>query len=161
MKTAIIYATKHGTTEKVAGMIAEKLKNSNEVELFSLNKNANPDISEFEMIILGTSIYAGSASKKMKRFCQTNEQVLLQKKLGLLVCGMEPTKEKQDQELNDAYPEILHKNAAATGFMGGAFLFEKMNFFERFIIKKIAKTATSVHQIDENAMDEFVKKLQN
>ncbi|MCL2413858.1 MAG: flavodoxin domain-containing protein [Bacteroidales bacterium] len=160
MKTAIVYASKYGTAEKVAGMIAEKLKDTNEIELFSLKKSPNPDISQFEMVILGTSIYAGSASKKMKNFCRTNEQILLQKKLGLFVCGMEPTKEKQEKELQDAYPEVLHKNAIATGFLGGAFLFEKMNFFERFIIKKIAKTTTSVHQINENAIDEFVKKLQ-
>jgi len=160
MKTAIIFASKYGTTEKVAAMIAEKLKNCNEIEIFSLKKNPNPDISQFEMVILGTAIYAGSALKKMKKFCRANKQVLLQKKLGLFVCGMEPTKDKQDQELQDAYPEVLHKNAVATGFMGGAFLFEKMNFFERSIIKKIAKTTTSVHQISESAIGEFVKNLQ-
>jgi len=160
MKTAIIFASKYGTTEKVAAMIAEKLKNCNEIEIFSLKKNPNPDISQFEMVILGTAIYAGSALKKMKKFCRANEQVLLQKKLGLFVCGMEPTKEKQHQELQDAYLEVLHKNAVATGFMGGAFLFEKMNFFERFIIKKIAKTTTSVHKINAEAIDEFVKNLQ-
>ena len=48
MKTAIIYASKYGTTEKVAGSIANKLKETNEVKLFSLRKNPNPDISGYE-----------------------------------------------------------------------------------------------------------------
>ena len=160
MRIAIIYASKHGTTEKVACSIAEKLKETNEVELFSLNINANPDISGFEMVILGSSIYAGQASKKMKTFCRVNESVLLQKRLGLFVCGMDPNKEQQEKELKDAYPEVLQNSATATGFMGGAFLFEKMNFFERAIIKKIAKTTTSVQRIDNDAVDEFIKKLQ-
>ena len=159
MKTAIIYASKYGTTENVASSIAEKLKDTNEIELFSLKKNPNPDISGFELVILGSSIYAGQASKKMKTFCRANESVLLQKKTGLFVCGMHPDKEQQAKELQDAYPEALQKNASATGFFGGAFLFEKMNFVERMIIKKIAKTTTSVQQINWEAVEDFVGKL--
>ena len=159
MKTAVIYATKYGTTEKVAASIAEKLTETNNVEMFALTKNANPDIKEFETVILGAPIYAGQASGKMKAFCKANESVLLQKKIGLFVCGMHPDKEQQCKELNDAYPEVLQKNAAVAGFMGGAFLFERMNFIERTIIKKIAKTTTSVQQIDWDAVDEFVEKF--
>jgi len=159
MKAAIIYASKYGTTEKIAGSIAKKLKNTNEVALFSLKKNLNPDISGFDTVILGTSVYAGRASKKMKTFCRMNEPVLLQKKTGLFVCGMHTDKAEQEKELKEAYPETLHNNAVATAFTGGAYLFEKMNVFERLIIKKIAKTTTSVHRIDCDAVDEFVKKL--
>ena len=158
MKIAIIYASKHGTTEKVATSIADKLRETNEVELFSLKKNANPDISGFDTIILGSSIYAGQASGKMKSFCKANETVLLQKKLALFVCGMHPDKEEQEKELKNAYSEDLQKKAMATGFLGGEFLFEKMNFFERIIIKKIAKTTNSVHQIDSEAIDNFITK---
>ena len=159
MKIAIIYASKHGTTEKVAAAIAEKLMDVNEVELFSLKKNPNLDISKFDMVILGSSIYAGQASQTIKAFCKLNESVLLQKKIGLFVCGMHPDKEQQEKELKDAYPEILQKNATAAGFLGGAFLFEDMNFFERFIIKKIAKTTSSVQRIDWEAVDWFIEKL--
>jgi len=159
MKTAIIYASKHGTTEKVAVSIAEKLKESNEVELFSIKKNANPDISDFGTVVLGSPIYAGKASGKMQTFCAKNEQALLQKKTGLFVCGMEPSRAKRQKELEEAYPKLLSENAGATGFLGGEFKFEEMNFFERFIIKRISKTNESVSRIDEQAMDVFVEKL--
>jgi len=159
MKVAIVYASKHGTTEKVAASIAEKLKGTGDTELFSLKKNPKPDISGFDVVILGTSVYAGQASKKMAAFCKANESVLLQKKTGLFVCGMHPEKEQREKELTDAYPEILQKNATTTGFLGGEFLFERMNFVERFIIKKIAKTTDSVSQIDWEAIDSFVEKI--
>jgi menaquinone-dependent protoporphyrinogen oxidase len=159
MKTAIIYTSKYGTTEKIACSIAEKLKETNGVELFSLKKNAKPNISAFETVILGSSIYAGQASGKMRTFCKANESVLLQKKTALFVCGMEPDKEKQEKELKDAYPEALQNKAIATGFLGGAFIFEKMNLFERMIIKKIAKTTTSVERIDWKSVDEFINKI--
>ena len=159
MKIAIVYTSKYGTTEKVAGMIAEKLKGTNDVELFSLKKNAHPDISRFEMVILGSSIYAGRASGKMKSFCEKKEAILLQKKIALFICGMHPDQEERKKELKDAYSEALHEKAEATGFLGGEFLFEQMNFFERLIIKKIAKTKSSVHQIDGDAIERFVEYL--
>jgi menaquinone-dependent protoporphyrinogen oxidase len=159
MKIAILYASKHGTTEKVAVSIADKLKKTGEIELFSLKKNPKPDISGFDVVILGSSIYAGQASKKMQNFCKVNETVLLQKKTGLFVCGMHPDKLQREKELKDAYPEILQKKAEATGFLGGEFLFERMNFVERLIIKKIAKTTDSVYQIDWEAVDGFVEKF--
>jgi len=160
MNIAIIYASKYGTTEKVAASMAENLKKTNEVELVSLATNPNPNINEFEAVILGASIYAGQASKKMKAFCKTNESVLLQKKLGLFVCGMHIDRAEREKELKEAYPEILQQNAIATGFMGGAFLFEKMNFIERMIIKKIEKTTTSVERIEWEAVECFVNTIE-
>ena len=159
MKIAIIYVSKHGTTEKVAGSIADKLKETNEIELFSLEKNPNPDISGFEGVILGSSIYAGQASRKMKSFCKANESILLQKKTGLFVCGMHPDKGQREKELTEAYPEVLREKAAIIRFMGGEFRFEQMNFFERAIIARIAKTKSSVSQIDWEAVDGLVDKL--
>lgn len=159
MKTAIIYASKHGTAKKVAETIVERLKETTEVELFSLKENSNPDIDEFDTIVLGSSIYMGNSSKKIRTFCKNNETILLQKKLGLFICGMHPSKAEQEKELKVAYPEILQKNAVANVFLGGEFLFESMNFFERFIAKMIAKTNVSVHQIDWDGVDNFVKKL--
>ena len=159
MKTAVIYDSKYGTTEKVAGSIAEKLMETNEVECFSLKKNPNPDISSFEMVILGTPIYAGQPSKKMKAFCKNNELVLLEKETGLFVCGMEPNRGKRENELEEAYPFALQEKAFAAAFLGGAFLFERMNFFERLIIRKIAKTNKTVQRILWDDVSNFVEKI--
>jgi len=160
MKIAIIYASKYGTTEKVAEAIAGKLKGMNEVELFSLKKNPQPDISAFEMVIIGSSIYVGQASKKVKAFCEENESLLLQKKIGLFACGMHPNKEEREKELKNAFPEVLLQKSSATHFLGGAFLFEQMNFLERMIIKKIAKTTDNVEQIDWERVERLVKELE-
>ena len=157
MKTAIIYASKYGMTEKVARRIGENLQT--DVTLFSLKDTPAPDIREFDTIILGTSIYAGQPSKKMKVFCSGNEAALLQKQLGLFVCGMEPSPEGRKRETDAAYPEALRKHAAVVSFLGGEFLFKSMNWLHRFIAQKIAKTKTPVSLIDVAGIDDFVKKL--
>ena len=116
MKAAIIYTSKYGATEKVACAIAEKLRESSEIEvdLFSLKKTSHPDISGFELVILGSPIYMGKVLGTIKTFCKTNESSLLQKKIGLFVCGMYPDKEHQQKELKDAYSQILQDKALAT-----------------------------------------------
>jgi menaquinone-dependent protoporphyrinogen oxidase len=73
---------------------------------------------------------------------------------------MEQDSAKQQQELANAYPQTLYQHAVSTCFAGGEFQFEKMNFFERAIIKRIAKTDKSISQIRENEIDRFVTEYQ-
>lgn len=158
MKRAIIYASNHGTTAKVAGIIAEKLGNGN-IDLHDLGKSVNSNLSDYDQIILGTSIHAGQPSGKMKKYCLSNSQLLLSRSLALFVCGMESDPEKRILELNAAYSEDIRNHASTTGFLGGEFLFEKMNFFEKFIIKKISKEDKSVYAIDNANIELFVSGL--
>jgi menaquinone-dependent protoporphyrinogen oxidase len=159
MKTAIIYASKYGTTEKVARLLAENLKETDDIILVSLAKKNTEDINQFDKIILGTSIYAGNPSRKMKLFYTQYQTFLLQKTIGLFICGMEPDKEKRQLEIQNAYPNWLHEKAKIAKFLGGEFLFEKMNFFEKLIIKKIAQTNTSVSNIDYVAVQAFAENM--
>jgi menaquinone-dependent protoporphyrinogen oxidase len=158
MNTAIIYTSKHGTTAKVAQMVAERLTD-NKVSSIDLKKEKCTNLNSFDGIILGTSVYAGQSSKTMQRFCKENMEALKQKRLSLFVCWMELDETKQQQELANAYPQELVRHAVSTCFAGGEFLFEKMNFFERAIIKRIVKTNKSVSQIREYEIENFIREI--
>jgi menaquinone-dependent protoporphyrinogen oxidase len=160
MKTVIIYTSKHGTTAKVAQMIAERLT-GNQVSVIDLKKDRCPDLHSYDGILLGTSIYAGNSSKTMQRFCKENFETLRQKRLALFVCGMEQDNVKQQQELSNAYPQELYECTVSKCFAGGEFQFDKMNFFERAVIKRIAKTDKSISQIKEAEIDRFVMEYEN
>lgn len=140
-------------------MIAEKLSDSH-VSLVDLNDNKMPDLTAFDAYILGTPIYAGNPQKAMQHFCNKNADVLTQKPLALFVCGMEENGDKQQQELANAFPENVCQKAVSKQFLGGEFLFEKMNFFEKMIIKKIAKTDKNVSAIKEENIDKLVSEFQ-
>lgn len=157
MKTAILYLSKHGTTEKVARIIGDMLKEK-DTELINLEK-AQPSLDQYDRIIIGGPVYAGTVNKKLTSYCIENETLLAQKQLGLFVCGMEPDPDKQQTELETAFPKSLQGKAKATGFMGGEFILEKMNFMERFIVKKIAHTKVSSSNIHEETINLFVEKL--
>ncbi|GET25777.1 flavodoxin domain-containing protein [Prolixibacter sp. NT017] len=157
MKTAIIYRTKHGTTDTVSRTMAQKLS-ADEVTLINLKKYPKPDLRDFGRIIVGGSIHAGAIQKQVKNFCKERLDDLQQKEVGLFICCMD--RELQEKEFEDAFPEELKTHAKATGIMGGEFVFERMNFLERFIVKKISKPDHSVSEIDEEAIDAFVSRLQ-
>jgi menaquinone-dependent protoporphyrinogen oxidase len=138
-------------------MIAETVGTRDDLPLLiNLKTDKNTDITPFDEIILGTPIYAGNPPKRMQMFIKNHAEILTAKRIGLFVCGMEPDEEKQQQELENAYPPALQQQAVAKHFLGGEFLFEKMNFFERAIIKRIAKTDKSVSQIDKDGIEKFV-----
>lgn len=156
MKTAIIYYSKHGTTEKAAHLIGEKL--SSELVYISLNEYHNPIIQDYDRIILGTSIYAGHPGKLMCKFCNKNRVILERKVIALFICGMNDIQEVE--QLKNAFPEYLHSKAVAEAILGGEFLFDKMNFIERLITRKITKVSCSVSSLRYDTIALFSEKLQ-
>ena len=155
--TAIVYMSKHGTTEKVVLDIYERLNNS-EVELIDLRKTKSPDISDCDTIIIGGSIHAGSIQKRVKDFCETNLDVLLKKRVALFICCMYEEVQAKEQ-FENAFPEALRNHSIKNDILGGEFLFDKMNFFERTIVKKIAGVKENVSQINKQKIKEFAEEL--
>jgi menaquinone-dependent protoporphyrinogen oxidase len=159
MKTAVIYASKHGSTQEVAEAIADLLKDVHQVELFFLKENRKPDISGFDLVVLGSPVYFGRVSWRLRAFCRANKAALLQKQSGLFICGMQSSEAKQEKELRRAYPEALRNKAEIVAFLGGEYLFEEMNTIERIIIENTAKITRSVHRINWSAVESFSRKL--
>lgn len=158
MKTLIAYASTHGTTEKVARRIAELLE-GRQAEIVNLRQETPADLSRFDRIIIGGSIHAGQVQGRVKQFCEKNLLHLLEKPLGLYLCGMnEP---EYQQELERAFPELLRRHAKSRKVMGGEFLFDKMNFFQRMVVKKISGIHETVSRIDEAALKAFVAEMES
>ncbi|HEX9973825.1 MAG TPA: flavodoxin domain-containing protein [bacterium] len=158
MKTLIIYTTQHGCTEECAIKLQQQL--NSDAELINIKKQKSGNLDDFKTIIIGGSIHAGQIQRKIKKFCQENLDKLKQKKLGLFLCCMEEG-EKAQKQFQDAFPTELIQHATTTGIFGGEFNFEKMNFIEKAIIKKIAKIEKSVSKIDEKSILEFAEKIKD
>lgn len=156
MKTAMIYASKHGCTDKCAHTLANELNNN--AALINLDVSTEVNLDEFNTVIIGGSIHAGSMNRKIKKFIDKNIEMLQSKKTGLFICCMEEG-EKAQEQFQNAYPESIRNKAIAHGFFGGEFNFGQMNFFEKAIIQKIAKTDQNVSKINDNNIKEFAQKI--
>lgn len=157
MKTAIVYASSHGTTEKAAQMLKESLIGE-EVEQINLKKQPTPNIGEYETVIIGSSIHAGAMQGKVKKFLADNHKILLTKKIGLFLCCMYEGDEAMKQ-FERGYPEELRQAAIARGLFGGEFIFSKMNFIERKIIKKISGVTSDTSKLDYAAIKKFADEI--
>jgi menaquinone-dependent protoporphyrinogen oxidase len=156
MKTLITYCTTHGCTEKIAFEIKQFL--GDDVTLCNLKKEKAPDAAGFDRIIVGGSIHAGQIQGKIKSYCKANAEVLKQKELGLFICCMDEGEEAQTH-LRNAYPDDLLQFAKATACLGGEFNFERMNFLERMIIRKISKVNHSTSKMDQQAIRKFSNRM--
>ncbi|MDA3813723.1 MAG: flavodoxin [Candidatus Cloacimonetes bacterium] len=145
MSIAIIYMSKHGTTEKVAELIKTKL-DSYQTHIFNLKKTKLIDLAKFDTIIIGGSIHVGSMQKKLRQFITNNMTILLKKRIALFMVCMEKS-EKRDEQFNNAFPAEIREESVANGFMGGEFNFDRMNFIEKAIIKKISGKCSNVIEI--------------
>jgi len=157
MKTAIVYVSKHGTTEKTAQKIQEGLGKST-TQLFDLKKSSSLDLSQFDQIIIGGSIHAGMIQNRIKDFCNKNSVHLLEKRLGLFIsCFYEG--EIAQTQLEKAFPEILRKHAISCKVMGGEMLLEQMNFFEKLIVKKVAGVTQTDSKIKHENIEAFINEM--
>lgn len=155
MSILIAYATKHGFTKKCAELLAEKL--GEDPDIFDLDR-ARPDLNQYDKVIVGGAIYAGKICKPTALFCAGNLNALKGKKLGLFICGMLEDAQKQ---LESAFPSELLAAAIAREYLGGEFDFQKMNFFERFIIKKISGSDQNQTRLMEANISRFAELMKN
>ncbi len=155
MSTAIYFASKHGTTEAVAREIAAKL--GDDVAVIDLNKTVNPDIRPYENVIIGGSIHFGQIQQVVVDFCERNLKLLLGKQLGLFICCL--LKEKEHEEFENAFTEMLRNHAKAKGFMGGELIYSRLSLKEKIITKLVSRTSKEVSAIDHAAIEAFIKSF--
>lgn len=157
MKTAIIFATHHGTTELVANVIGEQLINDF-VDLINIDKMEHIDLTPYQRVIIGGSIHAGMIQKSIREFCSDNLEILLSKQVGLFICGMNDN--QWEQELENAFPEKLRNHSDSNRIMGGEFKIEEMNIVEKFLVKKITGVGSSVSNILHDQIEQLVADLE-
>ncbi len=134
-------------------MLKEGLRDGN--DLINLKENPKIDLNNYQVIILGSSVYAGTIQKDMKEFINKNLEVLLEKHTGLFTCNMHKGEEAREQ-LEKVFPINLIEKSFLVTFFGGGFDFGKMNFIEKQIVKKIVKVTENVENIEQ----ENIKMMQ-
>ena len=154
MKTLILYASKHGAAKVIAGRIAKHIPDA---VLYDLKGGGIPPISQFDCVIIGSSIYVGSIHKEAKAFLAQNAGVLQSKRLGLFLSGLQDNEEKAFFEAN--FPAEILQAAVAKSFMGGVFDPKKAGVMERFMIKVVAKLPGYTNTISDEKIRQFAEAM--
>lgn len=137
----VAYDSKHGATaevaERISGILKEKgLKN----ELVSLEKTVDP--SPYDVIILGTAIYAGQWRKHAVKFLKEYQQQLASKKCWIFSTGPTGTGDPKELVQGWEYPPSMKKTLESIAprdmaIFHGVIDMEKLNKLERMAIKMV------------------------
>jgi menaquinone-dependent protoporphyrinogen oxidase len=158
MNVLIVYASKYGCTEKCAKLIAKEL--NDQADLIDLKKVKDIDISGYDKVIIGGPVYMGKIQKEVSGFCSDNLTELKEKRIGLFICGMAEGEAAVDELIKNFPPELL-EIAVAKEHLGGEFLFDRMNFMDKVIVKKVSKVTSDKSNILEGKIHEFAKAMKD
>jgi len=156
VKTLIVYASKYGCTADCAKYLAGKIPGG--AVLVDINKPAKPiELSGFDTIIIGGSVYIGKIAKRLREFCSNNLDALLKKNVGIFLrCALI---DQMDETLKNSFPTALLEAAKITMSFGSEARLDRMSFVDKAMIKAVTKGDFSGFKISHEAMDEFVKAL--
>lgn len=136
MKTLILYASTYGYTEEmVKKMVTESDGN---IEAVNVSTSRNVELSKYDAVILGSSIYVGQIHKELKSYIQQNLEQLLSKKLGLfLSCGFEA---QFETHIKNNFSEALIQHATSIVYLGGKIQKDRLKFGHKLMVNMIEKT---------------------
>jgi menaquinone-dependent protoporphyrinogen oxidase len=117
MKTAVLYSSKYGTSAFCASQLASNLS----CDLFSLDEMKTIDISDYDQVILGTSVYMGKIRKAMTHFVDLHQEVLKEKSVSLFFCCNGSTDYKALVPTQISHAKVHH--------LGFELKMSKMRFF--------------------------------
>jgi len=149
MQTVILYATKHGATQEIARRIATHINGATIHDL----KHPIPALADYDCVILGSSLYAGSIRKEAKTFLSQHADELQSKTLGLFLSGMETGEGEKAFAAN--FPPALLQTAKETSLLGGIFDPKKAGAMARLIMKAVTKQSGYVSTLDDEKIKRF------
>jgi len=143
MKTLIIYASTYGYTEE---MVKKMVSESNGgIEALNIVNSKHVELSNYEAVILGSSIYVGQIHKELKNYILKNTDQLLTKKLGIfLACGFEA---QFETHVKNNFSEALIQHATTIINLGGKIQKDRLKFGHKLMVSMIEKTPEGMKPI--------------
>jgi menaquinone-dependent protoporphyrinogen IX oxidase len=134
----IVYGSRYGATASTSEDIAKTLsKEGLDVKVVNLKKDKVKDITEYELVIVGSGIQINKWTGEPEKFLKKFQKELAKKKVALFVCcgSAEPLDDKTDKakSIENARTKYLEEKAAkynlqpvAMGLFGGVYNFNKV-----------------------------------
>ena len=141
IEVLVAYASKHHSTEGIAFDIGKNLRQQGlSVEVHSVD---NVDsLERFDVVILGSAVYAGRWMKEMQQFLKQHVEALAQREVWLFSSG--PTGEGDPVDLvkGAVYPESLRNiitqiQPRDIAVFHGKLDMNELGFGERLIVKGV------------------------
>lgn len=171
MKLLLLYTTREHQTEKIMKRLQFQLGSLFECHLVQLHKNTKIKLSDYQAVIIGTSIRYGYYSKLVKMFIDANYCELNQMISGFFGVNLVARKDhKNTPETNLYTKKFLSKIQwlpTIKAVFAGALYYPQYNWFDRNMIRFIMWlgkgdtdiTKPVIEYTDWNKVDQFAKQF--
>jgi menaquinone-dependent protoporphyrinogen oxidase len=157
MKILIAYGSKTGATENCAKKIKDVMEKES-VDVINLKNTKRLELTQYDVVIIGTPLYMGRIHRNVKRFLEKNLDLLMTKELHFFICGL---------ALGDEGISLFKKKIASDLFnhakqvkqLGGEVHLERLNPFYRLIMKKIIKDQNLSLKLHNDDIIDFSQKV--
>jgi menaquinone-dependent protoporphyrinogen oxidase len=67
--------------------------------------------------------------------------------------------QQEQAEFEASYPELLRNHSVYNAIVGGEFLFGRMNFFERFLVRKISGVTSNTSRLKHQEIENIANSI--
>ncbi len=138
MNTLIVYGTRYGATAGTSEEIAKILGSEGfNVQVVNAKEEKIKDITEYDLIIVGTGVQMGRWTGEIEDFLKKHEAELKQKKMALFVSSMKTVAQREGKtadvesarkwDIDNKLPKYSFQ-PISVGFFGGVMNYNKLNF---------------------------------
>ena len=161
MKTAIVYASKYGSTRKVVGLMCEGL--TGDCDIVDLERAGVPDFESVGTVVIGGPVYGGKMHRRVVSFCRRHRGMLERKSVALFATCLYRGQRAEAQFL-DVYPGWLHAHSFARSVLGGELHMARLNSVDRILVAGLnpgqnGGAALDVERLDIESMDSLCKAI--
>lgn len=159
LNALVVYATRYGATKGTSEEIAKALKENNfTVKLVNAKEEKVKDVSEYDLIIVGSGMAMGNWGGEAEDFVKKFRREFENKKLALFISSLKPIEEKAGNAKAVARirkigfdDKILKYNLKpiSLGLFGGVIDYNKLGFILRKSMEVGYKSALQKHGFKE------------
>jgi menaquinone-dependent protoporphyrinogen oxidase len=168
----LVYATRHGQTEKIARRLASVLtSHGHSADLFDADHSVEADLRAYGAIVVGAPIHASGYPRSILRFVREHREFLQRVpsaffSVGLAVASRTHDGRKQTLPIVERFIADSGWRPARIELIAGALAYSKYGLLTRFVMRRIAAreggdtdTSRDYEYTDWDAVDGFASSL--
>ncbi len=156
MKILVAYRSRYGCTRRYAGLLAEKLPG--EITLADLRQAGRLSPAAFDLVLLGSPIYAGAVPSGVTRYCERHRSELLHARVGLFICCLYEG-ERAKVQLDSAFPDWLSLHAFGRWALGGEIRLQALGLFDRLLVRALGRNLQDISRFRPEHLEPIVAKV--
>jgi len=152
LRTLIAYRTKYGTAAACARRLLAKI--GGDTVLADLADARDVNVRDYDVVLVGGSIYAGKVQRAVVSFCERNRPALLQRKVGIFLCCLYQGEDALMQ-LQSAFPDWLLAHAFARALPGGEVHYARLTLLDRLLVRGLTHAKSDLSRMNPRALDDL------